>query len=191
MIGVASSSGGSAGRGGPARRGAGRPAAWRPAAGPESPSRRGDQVVRSRWSSLRLSPARKSFSAASSRRRGDAAAAQGALVLGGEVGQEREVVVLGAPLHAELVIEAAVALVGEMKGDVVEGLAEHLVGGGVRAGDEVRAPPAGRRPGPPRHSSSVVQAEEGSGPLCARACRPRPALRAGTWPSAGRCRGRG
>ena len=68
---------------------------------------------------------------------GDAIALEGTLVLLGQVRQEGEVVGLGAALHAELVVEAAVALGGEVEGDLGEGGGDDAAGGGAIAGDEV------------------------------------------------------
>ncbi len=68
---------------------------------------------------------------------GYATRAQGALLLRGEVGQEGEVVVLRAPPHAELVVEAAVALVRQMVRDFHEGRGTDALSGGVRGGHEV------------------------------------------------------
>src|SRR5688500_6104809 len=68
---------------------------------------------------------------------GDAIALEGTLVLLGQVGQEGEVVRLGAALHAELVVEAAVALGGEVEGDLREGGGDDAAGGRAIAGDEV------------------------------------------------------
>ena len=68
---------------------------------------------------------------------GDPIALQRALVLLGQVRQERQVVRLGAPLHAELVVEAAVALVGQVEGDGRERLVDHAARRGTLAGDEV------------------------------------------------------
>ena len=67
----------------------------------------------------------------------DAVPPQGLLLDPGQVGQEREVLVLGAPLHAELVVEAAVALVVERERHVVERGPGHPAGGRVGAGHEV------------------------------------------------------
>ena len=52
-------------------------------------------------------------------------------------GQQRQVFLLGAPLHAELVVQAAVALEGEAERQVLERGPGDPAGGGVRAQHEV------------------------------------------------------
>ena len=69
--------------------------------------------------------------------RGDARPPQGLLVGAGHVGQQREVFLLGAPLHAELVVQAAVALEGQAVGDRLERGAGHSAGRGIRAQHQV------------------------------------------------------
>lgn len=69
--------------------------------------------------------------------RGQPVAAQRPLVLRGHIGEEREVVVLGRPAHAELVEHAAVALVVEDEGEVLEGRLGDARGGRGIAGDQI------------------------------------------------------
>ena len=103
-----------------------RPGGGEPA-GQERRLRAGTSSVRSWISpSTEIVPSRRrSLSAARSAGGGDPAAPQRALVLLGQVRQQRQVVCLGTALHAELVVEAAVAFVGEVEWDVRERLVDH------------------------------------------------------------------
>jgi hypothetical protein len=69
--------------------------------------------------------------------RGDARPPQGFLLGAGHVGEQRQVFPLGAPLHAELVVQAAVALERQAVRQLLERGAGHPPGRGVLAQHEV------------------------------------------------------
>ena len=69
-------------------------------------------------------------------RRRHAGSQQARLLMFGQVRQQREIIVLCCPLHAELVVETAIALVGEVPGDIRERLLRNLVRDGAWSGDE-------------------------------------------------------
>ena len=126
-------SGGSSWPGGPVRRAGGRPARWRrvcltwasrPGAGTSSPGVPASSGAKS------LSVARAWTVVTPARRR----ASFSVPVM---YGQQREVFLLGAPLHAELVVQAAVALERQAVRDVLERGAGDPAGGGVLAQHEV------------------------------------------------------
>jgi hypothetical protein len=95
--------------------------------------------------------------------RGDADPPQSLLLGPGHVREQREVFGLGAPLHAELVVQAAVALERQAVRDLLERGLGHLPGDGVLAQHEVVGRPGvGVRVG---HNlqQRVRQAEDGLG----------------------------
>ena len=78
--------------------------------------------------------------------------------------QERQVVRLGTALHAELVVEAAVALVRQVEGDGRERLVDHAARRGALAGDEVPHRAAVGLGIGDELQQSVLHAEEIAGP---------------------------